>query len=213
MREGKWVVVGIPAAATAALRTERRCSDCGCRYAFIGSAFFCPGCGKASAEENFAQSVATVRRTIEQCQILRKTLSADDAANLERALFEKAVADLVTVFQLMAEALYQRLTATSAPTNAFQRLDGPTSGEALWLAATGRSYADHISTDGMAKLRKYFHRRHLLAHKDGFIDQTYLDRSGDEHYKPGQRLVVRGWEVEEFAYLVETLIIAMREAT
>jgi uncharacterized Fe-S cluster-containing radical SAM superfamily protein len=58
-------------------------------------------------------------------------------------------------------------------------------------------------------LRKYFQRRHLLAHTNGFVDQSYVDRSGDREYALGQRLVVRGWEVEEFAKLVERLSTRM----
>jgi hypothetical protein len=209
MRGGRWVIVGIPAAATAALRSQRSCPECGCRFSFVGSAFFCPGCGVAPAQANFAQSIIAVRRAITQCGLLLKALSTDDAANIERALLEKAMADLVTGFQLVGESLYQRLTGVPAPTNAFQRLDGPKSGDALWRAATGHNYRDYIGDEGTTMLRKYFQRRHLLAHTNGFVDQSYLDRSGDRDYVLGQRLVVRRWEVEEFAKLVECLSTRM----
>jgi hypothetical protein len=85
------------------------------------------------------------------------------------------------------------------------------SGDALWYAASGRSYADYLSGDDLACLRTYFQRRHLLAHKNGFVEQDYLDRSGDTAYAIGQRLVVRAAEVENLTRLVETLVTAMRE--
>jgi NMD protein affecting ribosome stability and mRNA decay len=92
MRDGRWVVVGLPARASAALRSERTCAECGCRFSFIGSAFFCPGCGTSSADGNFAQSIAEIRRAIVYCRVLRETLPPDEAAIIERAVLEKAMA-------------------------------------------------------------------------------------------------------------------------
>ena len=211
MREGNWVVVGVPAESTTALRSQRSCPDCGCHFSFVGSAFFCPCCGVAPAEENFTQSIIAIRSSITHIKSLSNALSADDAANLERALLEKAMADLVTGFQLLGEILYERLTGACAPENAFQRLDGVNSGNALWCSATGRKYSDYIGDDGMTALRRYFQRRHLLAHKNGFVDQSYLDRTGDRGYARGQRLVIRGSDVAEFIQIVELLASAMRE--
>jgi hypothetical protein len=112
---------------------------------------------------------------------------------------------------MIAETLYEQKTSVRAPQNAFQRLEGSNSGDALWCAASGRSYADYLSADDLARLRTYFQRRHLLAHKNGFVEQVYLDRSGDTAYAIGQRLVVRAAEVEDRTRLVETLVTAMRE--
>ncbi len=211
MRDGRWVVVGLPAHASAALRSERPGADGGCRFSFIGAAFFWPGCGAASAEGNFAQSIAEIRRAIAYCRVLHETRPPDEAAIIERAILEKAMADLVTGFQMIAEVLYEQRTGVSPPQNAFQRLEGNHSGDALWCAASGRSYVDYLGAGDLARLRTYFQRRHLLAHKNGFVEQVYLDRSGDTAYAIGQRLVVRAAEVEDLTRLVETLVTAMRE--
>jgi len=119
------------------------------------------------------------------------------------------MADLVTGFQMVAEYLYTRISGISPPLNAFQRLEGANGGSALWHAATGRSYVDYVGTD-LRHLRTYFQRRHVLAHRNGFIDQVYLDRSADTTYRVGQRLVVRTTDIEDFAHLLEKLVIAMR---
>ena len=210
MRDGRWDIVGLPAPATAALRSERTCTDCGCRFAFIGSAFFCPACGDSSPDINFAQTLGDIRRAIAYCRPLRETLPADEAAIIERAILEKAMADLVTAFQTVTEASYTRIAGAAPPLNAFQRLDGVNSGDALWRAATGRSYEDYLGAEDLRRLRTYFQRRHLLAHRNGFVDQVYLDRSADIAYGVGQRLVVRGTDIEDLARLVEKLVTAMR---
>ncbi len=210
MRGDRWVVVGLPAQASEALRLERNCQACGCRFAFIGSAFFCPSCGLSSAEETFKQSIEQIHSAARVCRQLAITLPPDDAANFQRAILEKGMADLVTSFQFVAEKLYQRKTGSPAPLNAFQRLDGGSDGDTLWKAATGKSYVDYLGSADYARLRMYFQRRHLLAHANGFVDQRYVDRSGDTTYAVGQRLVVRADELEEFARVVETIVVGMQ---
>jgi uncharacterized Zn finger protein (UPF0148 family) len=205
VRDGRWVVVGLPARAGATLRSERTCAACNCRFSFIGSAFFCPGCGISSAEDNFDQSLAEVRRVVAGCRVLGEMLAPDEAAIIVRALLEKAIADLVTSFQMIAETLYQRNTGTVPPLNAFQRLEGTNSGHALWVAATGRSYADYLTASDREALGLYFQRRHLLAHRNGFVEQRYLDRSGDTEYAAGQRLIIEERDVTSFARIIETL--------
>ena len=37
-----------------------------------------------------------------------------------------------------------------------------------------------------------FQRRHLIEHNNGMVDQKYIDKSGDNSYAVGQRLVVKG---------------------
>jgi len=209
MRDGRWVVVGLPAPATAALQSERTCTECGCRFSFIGSVFFCPACGGSSPDANFAQTLGDIRRAVVYCRALHETLP-DEAAIIERAILEKAMADLVTAFQMVAESLYTRISGISPPLNAFQRLEGANGGSALWHAATGRSYADYLDATDLRHLRTYFQRRHVLAHRNGFVDQVYLDRSADTAYRVGQRLVVRTTDIEDLAHLVEKLVIAMR---
>jgi hypothetical protein len=43
----------IPIASTEPMRLRSQCETCGCRYSYIGAAFFCPSCGSNSAIETF----------------------------------------------------------------------------------------------------------------------------------------------------------------
>jgi len=46
---------------------------------------------------------------------------------------------------------------------------------------------------------------HLLAHREGIVDQEYLDRTRDTTYRVGQKLVIKNWAVTRLADLVERL--------
>jgi hypothetical protein len=165
----------------------------------------------SSAEENFRQSIEQIKISAQTCGQFDNLFAADDAANLRRAILEKGMSDLVTGFQLIAEILYNRISGIKAPMNAFQRLEGAACGDALWQTVTGRSYVDYIGKTSVDRLRLYFQRRHLLAHHDGFVDQTYMDRSGDTSYSVGQRLVVSPKEINDFATIIERLVKEMKD--
>jgi hypothetical protein len=135
--------------------------------------------------------------------VLRKSLDADQAEVLIRSLLEKGVQDAVMSFQRLCEQIYAGFPAApAARRNAFQSLSDSS---ALWAEATGRSFDEMLTPDEMQKLRVYFQQRHLLAHRQGIIDDDYIARSGDKTYAAGQRLVITHSAVLEFAGLVERL--------
>jgi hypothetical protein len=210
-KNGKWLIVALPPAALEMLRQERICAKCNCRFAFVGAAFFCPLCGDNSAEVSFDQTLATIRRSVAALPGLCIALQDDDiAAEATRHLLEKHTQDLVTAFQRIGEALFLRLSGNDAPKNAFQRLEGSGSGNALWASETGHAYDSHLTPADWAAMILFFQRRHLLAHSEGIIDADYLRKSGDPEYSLGQRLRVTPQDVLRFAGIVETLVTGMR---
>lgn len=192
----------LPIAAAEPLRLRTKCEDCGCRYSYIGAAYFCPSCGKNSASHTFAQTLAAIRTAAGLGRTLRETLGPDEAEVMTRTLLEKAIQDIVTSFQRLSEQLYERRTGKSARRNAFQNLDA---GSDLWKAEIGANYEQMLDGDAIGKLRIYYQQRHLLAHQQGIVDADYIARSGDVSYAVGQRLIIREAPVLEFADLIEKL--------
>lgn len=192
----------VPIAAAEPMRLRTTCEDCGCRYSYVGAAYFCPSCGANSASHTFAQTLDAVRMAAGLGGILRAALGPDEAEVMTRALLEKAMQDTVTSFQRLNEQLYERRTGKDARRNAFQNLDA---GSDLWRAEIGVGYAQLIDQKAFEQLRIYFQQRHLLAHQQGIVDQIYITSSGDTTYAVGQRLVIREATVREFAELVEKL--------
>lgn len=193
-----------PLAASEVLEQRSTCEVCGCRYASVGAAFFCPACGHNSARSTFADTIANVRRGLDLIPRLAEMLDRDQAADLGRGIAENAMVKLVTAFQRYAEATYEALRdpRVTPGFNAFQRLaDGST----LFAGSTGRGYEAILSRGELAELARFFQQRHSLVHGDGIVDQLYIDRSGDASYRVGQRLVIRPAAVRLAADLVEKL--------
>jgi len=86
--------------------------------------------------------------------------------------------------------------------NLFQNL---TESTVLWRNATGKGYEDFLTPSEMAELSLFFQQRHILAHREGIVDQDYLDKSGDRSYSVGQKLVIRDQAVLRLAEIVEKL--------
>ncbi|WP_282027616.1 hypothetical protein [Ruegeria faecimaris] len=192
----------VPVAAAEPMRLRTACEDCGCRYSYVGAAYFCPSCGANSASHTFTQTLNTIRTATGLGETLRITLDPDEAEVMIRTLLEKAIQDTVMSFQRLNEQLYQRHCGKIARRNAFQNLDA---GSDLWKEEFGHRYVDLISRTKLDQLRVYFQQRHLLAHQLGIVDQDYIDRSGDKSYAVGQRLLIRDTAVLDFADLIEEL--------
>jgi uncharacterized Zn finger protein (UPF0148 family) len=193
----------LPISAADSMRQKATCTQCECRYSYIGSAFFCPSCGENSAEQTFAQSLNAIRIAVSSDDRLRSAMNRDDAEIAIRLLREKGINDAIMAFQRLAERLYTRVPrAASARRNIFQRLD---EGGTLWVTAGQKPYSAFLSETELAKLNIYFQQRHLLSHSEGIVDADYVARSGDRTYQTGQHLIISRAAVLELVQLVETL--------
>jgi uncharacterized Zn finger protein (UPF0148 family) len=204
------VTVALPPEALEVMTFRVTCETCGCRFVVVGSAFFCPACGFNSAEHTFNQSLATARASIQAASSVRTAINdRDSAAQVSRVLIESTLTSLVMAFQRYAEVLYARMPSAAHPRrNAFQGLD---EGSRLWADAAGRSFEVIVGNSTIDRMRRVFQQRHLLAHREGVVDQDYIERSGDTSYRVGQRLVVRDDAVLTFANDLEQLTIGLKD--
>jgi Zn ribbon nucleic-acid-binding protein len=207
-RPGRHPVL-VPVVAAEILEQRSACEVCGCRYAAVGAAFFCPACGHNSALSTFSETIATIRQTIEVLPKLAELVGREPAAGLGRHLTETSLGKLVTAFERLAEASYNALPDPKKRPgrNAFQRLDD---GSRLFVGANGPSYEAILGSADLAALRVQVQRRHVLTHNDGIVDQDYLDRSGDTTYRLGQRVVIQPKSVLRATDLIERLAAGLR---
>ncbi len=202
----------LPAAASEAMQLEVACDQCSCRFAVIGSAYFCPACGHNSVDRTFDDSMRKIRAKIDNLQAVRDAIAAqsgkDEAELTCRSLIESCLQDGVTAFQRCCERLYaSAFPAASAPVNVFQRL---TDGSKLWEAQIGVTYSGILGANDLTRLGFLFQKRHLLAHSDGVVDQRYIDKSGDHSYKVGQRVSVSPAEAGQIVTLISALVHELR---
>jgi hypothetical protein len=118
--------------------------------------------------------------------------------------------DSVAAFQSYAEHRYRKYSGNEPRLNAFQRLD---EGSRLWREAVGARYEDWLGKAALDRVLVLFQRRHLLAHRDGLVDDKYLQNTEDGTYRVGQRIVVAPRDVAEMADHIEALAQAIYEAT
>ncbi|SPH20642.1 hypothetical protein ASD8599_01381 [Ascidiaceihabitans donghaensis] len=192
----------LPVAAANPMRLRTTCEECGCRYSYVGAAYFCPSCGQNSASHTFSQTLEAIRTAAGLGSTLREALGPDEAEAMARTLLEKAMQDTVMSFQRVSEQFYERKTGRPPKRNVFQRLD---TGSGLWEAELGVSYTDILGLEAMKQLVIYYQQRHLLAHQQGIVDTYYLTRSQDTRYSIGQRLIIREPAVLDFAAIIEKL--------
>ena len=202
--EGRPKRVLLPPLAADPMRLRINCSQCGCRYAVIGAAFFCPGCGHNDAEVLFGLTISNIRKILDVLPELRSAVSDRDITeNIARDLVENGLQNAVTAFQRYAEALFSQVVAGPKPRrNAFQNLS---EGSKLWFNATGKSYSDYLLAAEYAELRRAFQQRHLLAHTQGIVDQDYIGNNGDTSHLLGQRLVIGVTAVRHYLDCIQKL--------
>ncbi|QIG94465.1 MULTISPECIES: hypothetical protein [Bradyrhizobium] len=194
----------LPAAATDPMQLKIKCPQYSCRYAVIGSAYFCPACGHNAADLVFTQSLGTIRATLDNLSAIAASLpDRDSAENTLRMLTEDSLQRLVTAFQRFAEALYDKKPGQpKLRRNVFQNLE---EGSRHWQSTFGNGYDVYLSPEELAKLNRGFQQRHLLAHREGLVDADYVAKTRDTNYREGQRLVIREAAVRECLALVEKL--------
>ena len=203
------IPVAIPVSATAIMTQEFNCTECNCRYSSIGAAFFCPACGHNSILDTFANSIETVKQTIASIPTIRQALitSVDEniAEDSIRHICENGLVKIASSFQRYAEACFHKLpneAEFNIRSNLFQNL---TEANSVWHEATGTGYTAILTATEYQVLTMYFQQRHLLTHKDGIIDQQYIDRANDHRFDIGQRLIVSESNVSEFTIIIEKL--------
>lgn len=204
-----------PVAAADSMRQRFTCEACGCRYASIGAAFFCPACGHNSARSTFDQTIELVRKNVAALESIRTTIANqfdDDAArDFVRETLEALIGRLVSAFQRLAEALFDELpnrAQFNPRRNVFQNVAESSD---LWEQAGKGRYEHALDPQEFSDFVILFQRRHVLEHREGIVDQAYIDKSGDRSYAPGQRLVITRSDVERLVDVAEKLARHLRK--
>ncbi len=119
------------------MRLRIICTACGCRYAVIGAAFFCPACGHNAVDLMCSQAVSSIRSALDSLPEVRAAIPDRDTAEITvRLIAENGLQSADTAFQRYAEVLYTRYSSLPPlRRNAFQNLRD---GSDLWFAASGR---------------------------------------------------------------------------
>ncbi len=129
-------------------------------------------------------------------------MDKDFAENTNRDMTENCLKDVVSAFQMLASEIYVKLNGKLDGLNDFQNIS---KGSELLKKKCDYGYEKWLSDDEIKELNIFFHKRHLIVHTNGIINENYITKSGDTTYKVDQRLVIKEQDVLILISIVKKL--------
>lgn len=198
-----------PILQSAAYRHNIVCGICGCHYAVVGPALYCPKCGEDTSVKEFYRSIEVVRKIVNDDGDLLdtyiKTFGEESGPKYYQKQKEDCVCRLVSEFQSAAKTIFGWFKQSN-DSNLFQRIHE--SNVAL-RGAIGHGYEAWVSDDDIQFLNTMFNQRHLYEHNGGIVDERYLSKTSDSCYSAGQRLIFDKGDCNRLADLLEVIIRGM----
>lgn len=175
------------------------CSDCGLRYAVYGVFAFCPDCGSHNSLQILESNLHLAAKEL--------VLAESVDAQLSALLVQDALENGVSAFDAFGRALaVANADLANDPDSA--RVISCQNVDRLSLKLRelfGFDLASGFGQEEWHHLVVAFQKRHLLAHKAGVTDTTYLQATGDRSAVLGRMVSVPPEEVAAALPLVGKL--------
>jgi hypothetical protein len=207
----------LPAYEEGQVRRTITCVKCESVYAVYGATAFCPACGPRGAADTVLESIERGRRSLALEDALPDDLREEARA---AGVFDKTAADAVKEVVTLFEVFARDQFATREPRHeeilrhrgrgVFQRLDDV---EALFTEHVGDSISAHVPEAVWSRLQVVFQQRHVLVHRQGIIDEQYVQRVRHARQQVGQRLVLTRHDVEKALDALEAVVRSLAPAT
>jgi hypothetical protein len=188
------------------LETEVVCANCTLRYSVYGVFAFCPDCGQHNSLQILDKNLEVVGKMLD--------LAAKAEKELADRIVENALEDCVSAFDGFGRELC-RVYANKARSPAraermsFQNLEAA---NVNVLDAFGVDLSADVEPDEWRAAGRGFQKRHLVAHKMGVVDQSYITKTGDTRAVVGWKIGVQASEVRELARIVSKLALRLSSA-
>lgn len=169
------------------------CDQCTLRYAIYGVFGHCPDCGVHNSLQILDANLGIVEKMVQ--------LAQEAPAEIAPKLVENALEDAVSSMDGFGREVCRVFAAkASAPSRAsslsFQAIEKARDNARDLF---GIDLAQPVTPDEWAAVLRSFQKRHLLAHRMGVVDQTYLDRTGESGSLLGRRITILPQEVSALA--------------
>lgn len=187
--------------------TKVTCDECCVTFSVIGNAYFCPCCGKNLSTNAIGEALESYERRLASFEGLRSfyenEYSKEEAEKQIVLSREDMLDSLVGTFESFAKSRYLELGGDTPRGNVFQRISD---GSNLFKSLIGIEYCDLIGENGVQQLTLLINKRHLIAHNNGIVDESYLRKTGDVTYVLGQRIVLKDSDLADLLNLVRELV-------
>jgi uncharacterized Zn finger protein (UPF0148 family) len=199
------------------VRRAITCDNCQTEYAVYGATAFCPICGPRATLETVLESIERGRRSLALEDALPKEMREQARAD---GLFDKTAAETVketvTLFEVFTRDQFtsrvpnQEDIVKKEGRGVFQRIDDA---DALFGQHCGTTLSALVPADTWSRLQTVFQQRHVLVHRQGIVDQQYVDRVPHARQQVGQRLVLGRREAEQALDALEAVVRALAAAS
>ena len=175
------------------LETDVVCEACTLSYTIYGVFGFCPDCGQHNSRQILEKNLELAEKQI----ALAGTLEGDIVAHL----IGDALENVVSAFDGFGRETC-RLHADDATTPAkaknvsFQNLVGARQKVQELFSI---DIAQAVTTEHWELACRNFQKRHLLAHKMGVVDQSYVAATQDNSAIIGRKVVIEASDVRQLA--------------
>ncbi len=195
------------------VRRAITCDNCHSEYAVYGATAFCPVCGPRAATSTVLEAVECARRAL-----AIEDAFPDDLREQARAdgIFDKAASDAVkesvTLFEVFARDQFSARVANHEQIvkqrgrGVFQRLDDI---DAIFGQHCGTTISSLVASDVWLRLQTVFQQRHVLVHRQGIVDDEYVQRVPQARQQVGQRLVLDRADAEQVLDALEAVVRAL----
>ncbi len=181
------------------LETEVVCDQCTLRYTIYGVFGYCPDCGVHN-------SLQILNKNLDLVEKLLTVAKTQDAA-VAQNLIENALEDCVSAFDGFGRETGRAFSSKATkPEKAVEiRFQNISNARERVRELFGVDFASNITADDWTEVQRAFQKRHLLSHKMGVVDETYLSATGETRSLLGRKIPLAGAEIAELVVRLRAL--------
>lgn len=175
------------------LETDVVCENCTLNYTIYGVFGFCPDCGMHNSRQILEKNLELVEKQV----ALAGTVEGDLAAHLIGDALENAVSAFDGFGRETCRLHADTATTPAKATNvSFQNLTGA---RQKVQDLFNIDIAQAMTPNNWDLISRNFQKRHLLAHKMGVVDQSYINATQDSSAVIGRKVAIGASDVQQLA--------------
>jgi hypothetical protein len=168
---------------------NNECKSCKTRFDILGEFGCCPNCGKLNTFEVFNDSLNRLLKRLNNPTLLE--VEQEIQLNEWADILKNCVSD----FEAMAKDIRDELLRLPATPNrkeeirrvSFQRVFDANENLSKWFDI---DFLNGVSDEEKFFINRCFHRRHILTHNSGVVDEKYIKNTNDTSVRLNQKIKV-----------------------
>ena len=184
------------------LETTITCDNCTLEYAIYGKFAYCPDCGINNSLQIFTANLDLAKKLLDQ-----SNHQTDE--RFKEYLKYKVVESIVSAFDSFGKnclSLYIKDTQQENFVISFQNLDKAVK---RIINEFSINIMSSLSDNEIELINKLFQIRHLIAHNDGIVDQSYINKTNDKNVIIGRKINFFDEEIFQSIIIIEKIAISI----